>query len=541
VTNEIVLNAQDVLRERALKLRNQLMTYPKETDVKLPELKYWNEEPCADHNEPTRGCHHCGGSLRRHQRGGVTWLYMNGRGLVADPVGLGKTNHIIGLLCLMKDRGELTNRALIVVRPPALMQWRDELNRFAPRLSVEIATGTRQKRIRSYTSNADVILIGFQMMLRDQDILTQLGFELVVADDVDPIRNLQNQTAQAFKRLSRLSNRAVVMSGTPIQTRLHEMYAILSAVDQDAVLKAFGTERQFRMRYVREQKVTLFDKNSGKKRQITQVTGYKNMDEFKRLAAPFFIRRKRSDVDDAQIPELVTEDLWFDLYARQKEKYTELQAGVLRIMTEEGEKVKQATAISKLLYGAQICGGLASIGEEDGPEASVKLDWLEDQLAGGDLSEDKVVVFMQFKATIRAFQARMRNRGVGFATIWGDEPDPLHRRAEQERFWNDPTCRVMVGTSAMEQSLNLQVARVLVNVDTLLNPRRMEQLSGRIQRDGSAHENVYIFNLLTRDTQEERYLPILEARQALGDFVFGETSELYNQLSPLQLLHLIKP
>jgi SNF2 family DNA or RNA helicase len=193
------------------------------------------------------------------------------------------------------------------------------------------------------------------------------------------------------------------------------------------------------------------------------------------------------------------------------------------------------------MYGAQICAGLETLGHEFEPgKTSVKLDWVVDKLTG-DLYDDKVVVFCQFKDTIRALHKRLDAERVGYVTMWGDEPDPEWRRAQQKKFWDDPKTRVCIGTSAMEQSLNLQVSNILINVDMLMNPKRMEQLAGRIRRFGSAHSHAWVFNLLTRDTQEERYLPIVESREALSDFVFGERSELFEQLSPTQLLALIKP
>ena len=95
-----------------------------------------------------------------------------------------------------------------------------------------------------------------------------------------------------------------------------------------------------------------------------------------------------------------------------------------------------------------------------------------------------------------------------------------------------------MGTSAIEQSLNLQCARHLINVDMIPNPARMTQLAGRISRDGSQHKTVYVHNLLTYDTQEENYLPVLEREQALIDTVWDSTSELFRQLSGLELLQL---
>jgi SNF2 family DNA or RNA helicase len=67
----------------------------------------------------------------------------------------------------------------------------------------------------------------------------------------------------------------------------------------------------------------------------------------------------------------------------------------------------------------------------------------------------------------------------------------------------------------------------------------MEQLAGRIRRDGSKYKSVYVHNLLTVGTQEERYLPALQREQALIDHVWDSKSELFESLSPLQLLTMI--
>src|SRR5690606_10984415 len=143
------------------------------------------------------------------------------------------------------------------------------------------------------------------------------------------------------------------------------------------------------------------------------------------------------------------------------------------------------------------------------------------------------------KNSVRALQYRLRAQGVGFVTVWDDEPDKSKRAAAQERFWEDPRCRVLIGTKSIDQSLNLQVSRHLVNMDMILNPARMEQLAGRIRRDGSAYQHVFVHNLLTVRTQEERYLPLLEREAALAAHIWDENSQLFNALSPMALLQLI--
>lgn len=491
-----------------------------------------------------RGCKKCGVIPARHQRIGASWLYFVQKGLLADTVGLGKTIQGALVLALMAEQDQLT-KTLIIMRPAAIGQWRDELTRLLPSLRIEMAVGKPAERVNRYVADWDVMLIGQQMFLRDIDRLLQLGIRCVLVDDVDALRNKENRTAWAIKWLAREVDRFYVMSGTPLQNRLHELYSLLEPMGGRQL---FGSEAAFKARYVREEPITLWDERTGRRRTVQKVVGYKNMAEFKDLIAPVYLRRTHRDLDGSDLPSIMPPtNVWLDLHKAQRDKYEELQRGVIKLMRAEGEHVKKVNALSQLAYGAAICAGLPALGEEDGPGRSCKLDWLMEMLTG-DLEGEKVLVFCGRKDLIRAAHARMDNakawggqKPIKYVTFWGDEPDPGKRAEAQKQFWEDPETLVCIGTTAMEQSLNLQVSNVLINMDMILNPARMEQLLGRIRRFGSAHSSVWVYNVLTADTQEERYLPLLERKQALADFVWGETSEMFEQLSSLQMLQLISP
>jgi SNF2 family DNA or RNA helicase len=271
---------------------------------------------------------------------------------------------------------------------------------------------------------------------------------------------------------------------------------------------------------------------------VRTVPAYRNMNEVKEKMAPLVLRRKVEDLKDVNLPEVNVSDVFLDLYPAQRNKYDELRRGVLQIMKEQGNEVKYLTALTQIHYGSQICGGLATLGEPDGPNTSVKMDWIIEKLTG-ELEEEKVVLFANYKNSVRALQERFRQNRIGFETVWGEEPNRDARKRSQDRFWDDPNCKVLIGTQSIEQSLNLQVSRHLVNMDMIMNPKRMEQLAGRIRRDGSAHKHVWVHNLLTTNTQEERYLPLLERESALADFVWDENNELFNALPPMTLMQLI--
>lgn len=520
-------------------------------DVDIPKFPIWNYEPCADHQEwtddtgklrvgePNPSCakRRCGVEFHRHQRTAIPWLYLIKKGLIADQVGTGKTFIAGGLMAMLDSKEELDydRRALIVMRPTALIQWYKELHRVMPALPMMTATGQKAERVDKYLQPWQVCLIGHQMLLQDVDkYLLHFGINTLIVDDVDALRHRENRTSWALKKIAQECERVVIMTGTPLQKKLHEMHSVLEPIGGRAI---FGSPTAFERRYVRTEKTTIYD-HSRKKRIITQVVGYKNLEEFKRMIAPIVLRRTAADIDDVDLPTIIPSNVLLELYPKQRAKYQQLRSGVLEVIKAEGKNVKHLTAMGKLHEGARICAGLASIGEADGPDTAVKLDWIMDALEG-DLEDEKAVVFVNYKSTIGALQTRLRKAGIGFETVWSDEPDKAVRAKSQERFWADPTCRLLIGTTSIEQSLNLQCARHLINVDQILNPKRMEQLAGRIRRDGSAFKHVYVHNLLCTDTQEDKYMPLLEREEALSSYVWGENSQLFEALPALALMQMI--
>lgn len=510
--------------------------------VILPTLEDWNYKGCKHHPDgPTPQCSYrlCGGDFFDHQTKSIAWLYVAQNGLEASVTGSGKTNVALGLLCLAKHYGE-TLRAVIVCQTPAVDQWASEASRFAPGLdTAHVKSGTpKNERLALYASNWEVLIIGHHLMTRDVEELTAVGPLQVISDDVDPILNMGNRTHKAMALLAGNAERVVEFNATSLQTRLQQLYAAASLFGGREV---WGTIKAFETRYVKREPVYIRINNELKK--TFKATGYKNLVDFRSKMDPMSIRHSYEDLNDIRMPEsMPPQQIWLDLHPAQRAKYEQLQSGVLDLLKkDQPPEQRMVSALAAYTHGQQICTGLPALGEADGPGASSKLDWLENRLIT-DWVDNKIVVFTRNVGTVSAFHDRLKTHGIGYATVWGENNKNGLRQEEIKRFWDDPNCRVMIGTAAMERSLNLQVSNILVFLDTIPNPARMTQVMGRVKRAGSMHSHVWTFYLLTRDTQEERSLKALAARQAVVDAVNDEDDAgLFDKLTAEELLRLISP
>ena len=164
------------------------------------------------------------------------------------------------------------------------------------------------------------------------------------------------------------------------------------------------------------------------------------------------------------------------------------------------------------------------------------------RLLTGDLAQDKVVVFSFYKQNLRVLSQRLTRHRIGHEYIWGEEADKAKRFAIQQQFHKDPKLQVILGTTALEMSLNLQCARFLIFYDSLYNPSRNLQIVGRIRRLGSVHGTCIAVTMLTRDTLEEGMWEVLSKRAAVSDFVFNEGTgaEMFERLTDDELYLLIR-
>ena len=463
-------------------------------------------------------------AMKPFQKKGMAWLYFAQKGILADQVGLGKTIQALGLIQLLKARGE-PFRTLVVGTKAAQFQWLSETQRFTD-LHAGIAYGTKSERVSQYAAWWEILVVTYPLLLRDLEYIRNQDIDCVVLDEASTFRHHNIKTAHAVKQLTRGRKRVILLDATPIQTSLLDMHSILETLR----MSVFGPLPAFERRYVRREPVRFRRGNSFV--QTTKIVGYRNVREFKQRISPFILRRRAVDVS-AEMPDVAVENVWLDLPPIQRRHYHQSRRGIIDLFNT-GERMQARASFHHL----QMACDTTMAFDPTSTSTSVKLDWLIDRLSH-DLRHEKVVVFIKYKVTIRDAMDRMRKAGIHALQYTGDESQE-DRAFAVKAFWDEPTMQVLIGTSALERSLNLQKSAYLVAVNQLWNPQRMDQLFGRIRRLGSEHSKVVMINLLIRETIEERLHRLLSERAAIADYVFDETSELFEKLSDEQLMSLIQ-
>jgi SNF2 family DNA or RNA helicase len=519
-------------------------------DFPLPPLTYFNSDPCPDHTEVQRWCTRCGVRLHRHQRVGTAWMFMGGATLLADAVGTGKTIQTAALLAMCKESGELGpgSRAVVVCRSAAVDQWGQELRRLLPQIPVCVATGTQGQRVHGYLGPWEIAVVSDRTFApaknRDGDIETIFQFPVstLVYDDLDALRNIKTATSYAINRAAGSCTRVHGLHGTPLQKRLKELYSFLAPVGGRSV---FGSPDKFDRRYSGRKRVNFWitDPNDQTHRRRIRKSVWKDdgikphmLPEFRTKLAPMVLRRTAADLDDVELPDVIPNTVWVDLSPQQRARYDELKKGTLLRLRDGRVEVSTVEAGVAFTRGAQICSGLAAL--DDGADISAKLEWVVDKITG-DLDDEKVVCFVYFTQNVAALSARLTAQGVGNVVMWSLETDKAERARRVAAFTDDPGCRVLIGTTTIEMSLNLQAARHLIAVDTIMNQARMEQVVGRVRREGSRHSSVFFHHLLAKGTQEESYPEILGKEAAMADAVWGEQGAIFQAYTPRQVMEMI--
>ena len=404
--------------------------------------------------------------LFAYQNDGAAHLLAAGRALLADDMGLGKTAQAIAACELLRRRGE-ASRVLIVTCASLKHQWVSEIDRFAGERAVVVGGG-RTGRRAALESDAPYKILNYELTWRELEQLRSLDADVVVLDEAQRARNFRTKTAATLRAIP--SRFLFVLTGTPIENRLDDLYGLLQLVDPTVL----GPLWKFNFDFHRQS-----DKG--------RIVGYTNLAALRERTAPVVLRRRKEAVL-AQLPALTEQTRYTPLTGAQKELESDHRAAAAQLMAMAERrplsKPEQDRLMMHLLKARQACNAVELCDPKSRVKASPKLDEFEalisEILAQGT---SKVLVFSEWVKMLELAARRLDRLSVRHAMLHGGIPSD-RRPALLERFRTSPDVRVLLSTDAGGVGLNLQVASYVIHLDLPWNPARLDQRTGRAHRLG---------------------------------------------------------
>ncbi|MEY2724245.1 MAG: hypothetical protein RLZZ458_112 [Planctomycetota bacterium] len=441
--------------------------------------------------------------LLPYQMDGIAFAAGAGRAILADDMGLGKTIQGVGVAELLAREAGIS-RVLVVCPTSLKSQWLNEIKRFSSR-SASLVLGGAKERPEQYASPAFFTICNYEQVLKDVLAIEHHNWDLIILDEGQRIRNWEAQTTRVIKSLR--SRFALVLSGTPIENRLDELFSVMQFVDGRQLGPAFRFFNRYRIQ----------DEKGA-------VLGYQHLDELRERLRPVLLRRTKELVLQ-QLPPRNTEIIHI---APTDEQITLHAAHMQVVVSIANKKYLTEMDLLRLRQALLMCRMTAdstALVDKQHPGYSSKLQAIDELFEQMFVdSSRKAVVFSEWTSMLDLIEPLLTCRGIRFVRLEGSVPQ-MKRQQLVHEFQTDPECRVFLSTNAGSTGLNLQAADTVVNVDLPWNPAVLEQRIARAHRMGQKRPvNVYI--LVTVRTLEEQMLNTIGQKKEVAMAALDSESEV---------------
>ncbi len=431
--------------------------------------------------------------LLPYQLDGIAFAVGAGRAVLADDMGLGKTIQGIGVSELLGQTAGI-ERVLVVCPATLKSQWCSEISRFSER-DHQIILGTGPERAEQYRNSRFFTICNYEQVLRDFPSIERVKWDLIILDEGQRIKNWESKTSNVIKALK--SPFALVLSGTPLENRLDDLFSVIQFVDDRRLAPAF--------RFFHRHRVV---DDRGK------VIAYKNLDELREHLRPVLLRRTREAVLN-ELPERNTHVMRIQPTLEQKQVSDANVAKAARIAAKKFLTEMDLLQIQQALLKARMAADSTYLVDKQEPAFSTKLEFL-DSFVERLFSEPtrKAVLFSEWTTMLGLIEPILAKHKIEFVRLDGSVPQKK-RQQLVHRFQKQPECKVFMTTNAGSTGLNLQAANTVINVDLPWNPAILEQRIARAHRMGQ-QQPVDVYLLITEATLEERMLTTLAQKHDLA-------------------------
>ncbi len=480
--------------------------------------------------------------LRAYQVTAVKWLlfnWMSGRGsILADEMGLGKTCQTVAFSHLLKTKFDCNGAVLIVAPLATLQHWIREFTGWTD-LNIIIYHGNMISRnaIREYEFyykdpktdknitecfKFDVLITNFETLTQDYSHLCKLPWSLLVVDEAHRLKNRESVLFQtitgSFKYDARL-----LLTGTPIQNSISELYTLLEFADPGA----FGSWQEFCDKY-------------------GNLSNAQDIENFHEMLKPYLLRRFKADVEES-LPLKEETIIEVELTQIQKKYYRAIYERNISVLTSSDLNLSSKVSLNNVAMQLRKCcihpylldgveekllreSGKNASGEkivhghhkkkpENDTEApfdealseqtmntlitsSGKMILLDKLLNLLKENGRRVLIFSQMTRMLDILEDYLMFRQYGYERIDGSVS--MKMRQEAIDRYSKPGSKsfcFLLSTRGCGQGINLTSADTVIMFDSDWNPQNDVQAQARCHRIGQT-KNVQVYRLVTRKTYE---------------------------------------
>ncbi|MDR0970753.1 MAG: DEAD/DEAH box helicase [Lentimicrobiaceae bacterium] len=466
--------------------------------------------------------------LRPYQQRGFSWMYRNSRigfgSIIADDMGLGKTIQVISMLLKFKEEGSLNDKqkALVVAPTGLLTNWQAEIEKFAPSLTSHIFHGNARD-LKQF--DADVMLTTYGILRSDANLLKKNKWQVMIIDEAQNIKNQDAAQSKAVKSVP--ANIRIAMSGTPVENRLSEFWSIMDYANKGYL----GNLKTFKDDYASP--IQVFNDE-----QIAE--------KFKKITAPFMMRRMKSDKTIiSDLPDKIEQNQLAQLTKQQAALYEKtMRAAMEEIegITEDGANSqtlfkRQGLVLQMILALKQICNHPTQFLKNGKFDASLsgKTELLLELLESITQSGEKVLVFTQFKE-MGDLLTRFISERLGEQPMFYHGGCTMKQREEMvQRFQHNRADKIFIlSLKAAGTGLNLTAASHVIHYDLWWNPAVEAQATDRAYRIGQT-KNVMVHRMICKNTFEERIDEMIQKKKHLAEMTVATGENWIGKLSNKEL------
>ena len=428
--------------------------------------------------------------LRDYQELGVRWLSMLNHygfgGILADDMGLGKTLQTIAFLSSVVT----SDSKILILAPSSLIyNWKEEFEKFAPQMKVEVIYGLKASRDEIIASNPQVAITSYASFRQDVEQYEKNQYQYLILDEAQVMKNSQTKIAQYLRKFD--VPHTFALSGTPIENHVEELWSIFQIV----LPGLFPGKKEFK--------------------QLSPET-------ISHYVKPFIMRRKKSEVLQ-ELPDLIEMTYKNELADDQKTIYlAQLKQMQDRILSSSEEELNRSKMeiLSGLMRLRQICD-TPSLFLEDYDGESGKLDSLRELLEQIKDGNQRVLIFSQFRVMLDIIEKELDALKMTSFKITGSTP-ANERQDMTNAFNSGQGDAFLISLKAGGVGLNLTGADTVILVDLWWNPAVEDQAIGRAHRMGQ-DKNVEVYRMITRGTIEEKIQELQTSKRHLVSTILDGT------------------